>query len=144
MKKFSRNLFMAASVVTILNFSSCHKYEDGPGFTLKSKKGRLTGEWEVVKVTDKTGVNLLSFSGYDIEFEFQKDGDFRMKYAYSYSGQTYSYVYGGEWDWSSSKESVEVQIDGSNSIQTYDIRRLTSKELWLTDGSGYEWELEAL
>lgn len=36
---------LAASVVGI---SGCKKYPDGPAFSLKSKKARLVGEWEML------------------------------------------------------------------------------------------------
>ena len=46
-------LFLAAAAVTVLNFQSCGKYEDGPSFSLRTKKARLTGEWELVKINGK-------------------------------------------------------------------------------------------
>ncbi|MFT7156791.1 MAG: hypothetical protein ACI8Q1_001806 [Parvicella sp.] len=134
------NLFLAASVVLILNFSSCKKYEDGPGFSLKSKTGRLTGEWEVVQVYDSNGQSLLG-NEYEVEMEFEKDGDFEMTYGYSYGGQSYSYTYKGDWEWESDKSEIEVVMDGTK--QTWEITRLTSKELQFEDEDGNEWELEA-
>ena len=43
-------LLLAASAVTILNFNSCSKYEEGPAFSLIPKNNRLVGEWELVKM----------------------------------------------------------------------------------------------
>ena len=54
-------LLLAATLVTVLNFQSCSKYDDNPVFSLSSKKSRLVGEWEVVKVDGQT-------SSYDITF----------------------------------------------------------------------------
>ncbi len=141
MKINSGNLLMAAAIVTMLNFSSCKKYEDGPSFSLKSKKGRLAGEWEVVKLETSNGEDYLS-GGRDMEFEFDKDGDFKMKYTYSYGGDSYSYTYKGEWEFSSDKEELELDFDGGGTIEC-EIKRLTNKEFWFEDEDGLEWELEA-
>lgn len=134
---------MLAAVVTILNFSSCSKYEDGPNFTLRTKKARLTGEWEVVKMS---GQDLDV--GYEVEFEFEKDGDFKYTYGYSSGGSSYSYSYSysysGEWEWEDSKEDIEIKLnlDGYSYNMDFKILRLTNKELVLEDVSGDEWELE--
>ncbi len=141
MKSISRNILMGAALVTILNFNSCKKYEDGPGFTLKSAKGRLVGEWEVVKMTDSDGFSYLD-SDYDLELEFDKDGDFSFTTAYSYGGSSYSYSYNGEWEFSSDKEEIEVEISGEKI--DWKIKKLTNKELWFEDEEGTEWELEAI
>lgn len=126
---YSRNLMLAAAVVIALNFSSCGKYEDGPSFSLMSKKSRLTGEWEVVKIDNTTPDE-------DIILEFERDGDFSFTYAYD----GYSYTYGGEWEWEESKEEIEIQI--GTSIILWEVQRLTNSELWFEDEDNSLWELE--
>ena len=61
MNRKNNILLLAATMVTVLNFQSCSKYDDNPAFSLSSKKSRLVGEWEVVKVDGQT-------SSYDITF----------------------------------------------------------------------------
>lgn len=145
MKSASQKLLMAAALITVLNFQSCKKYEDGPAFTLKSKKNRLAREWEVVRVYDNDGEQVFPYGGggYDIEieFEFEKDGDFEQSYSVSYYGYSYSGSYKGEWEFSSDKEELEVEIAGYKA--DWEIKRLTSDEFWYEDEDGYEWELEA-
>ena len=134
MKPIQRNLFLAATVAIVLNFQSCGKYEDGPGFSLRSKTARLTGEWEVVRV----GTQIFQTSGYSLEFEFEKDGDFIA----TYSDPTYgSYSDAGKWEFASSKENLEIIIDGD--LEVFEIKRLTNDELWLEDDTNQEWRLEA-
>lgn len=128
-----RTLFLAATVVTILNFQSCGKYEDGPAFSLRSKTSRITGEWEVVQI----GAVAYPQNGYSIEFEFEKNGDFTFTYSYG----TYSYSYLGDWEFSSNKEELDIIVDGT--VETFEIKRLTNKELWLEDNTNQEWKLEA-
>ena len=45
MKKLS--ILFAAFAVVLL--ASCGKYEDGPGFSLRSKTSRLAGSWTVTE-----------------------------------------------------------------------------------------------
>lgn len=124
---------MAAALVTVVNFSSCKKYEDGPSLSLRTKKSRLTGEWEVVRV----GNQSFPYNGYSLEMEFDKDGDLDFKYSYG----TYSYSYKGDWEFSGDKEELELSFDGQ--ITDFEILRLTNKELWLEEpNSNQEWRLE--
>ena len=108
-KDINGKLLIATAATTLLGFTNCGKYEDGPSISLMSKTGRLTGEWEV---KEYDGDDLPR--GYEISFEFDKDGDFEMntKYSYTNYGQTYSYSYSyeGEWEWEKGKR----RIRGSN------------------------------
>jgi hypothetical protein len=142
MKLKNTSLFLAAAAVTVFNFQSCSKYDDNTGIHLKSKKGRLTGEWEVVKVD---GQSFNSYYGggagytYEMTFEFESDGDFDMTTAYSYPGGGYSYSYSGEWEWEDNKEAIEVDMGGS--ISEWEIKKLTNKEMTL-EYDNSEWEFE--
>lgn len=131
--KIENNLLMAAALVTVVNFSSCKKYEDGPTLSLRTKKSRITGEWEVVRI----GTQSFPYGGYSLEMEFDKDGDLEFKYSYG----SYSYSYNGEWEFSGDKEELEITID--NQVTKLEILRLTNKELWLENpNSNEEWRLE--
>ena len=138
-----------ATVIATVNLTSCGKYDEGPTFSLRSKKARLVGEWELDKVTgpDFDGSDLDDI---DYVFEFEKDGDFDVTittpgYTYTYYGNTYTYgggtyVISGEWEWENNKEDIEVEMDGD--IQDFEILKLTSKELILEDEYRNEWEFD--
>ena len=138
-------LFLAAAAVTVLNFQSCGKYEDGPSFSLRTKKARLTGEWELVKINGQSPAQAMGYSGanVDISWEIESDGDLTTKMDISYGGQSYSYSYSGEWEFSGDKEELEVKINGS--ITEYEIKKLTNKESkfeYSVGGSSIEYEFE--
>lgn len=135
MKKSTQKLVLALTIVTALNFVSCGKYEEGPNFSLRTKKARLTGEWEIVRIGNTT----FPSEGYSLEMDFSKDGD--LKFTYSYF--TYSYSESGEWEFSGDKEDLLITID--NDISKFEILRLTNKELWMESSNGgfvEEWRLE--
>ena len=124
-------LKLMAAVIIILSFSSCKKYEDGPRLSLKSKKARLVGEWEVVDVENARG-----FEDGSIILEFDKDGDF----TFSYEFFGYDYSFDGDWEWEDNKEVIQVEIDNSNT--EWEIMRLTNSEFWFEDEDNNLWECE--
>jgi hypothetical protein len=126
---YSNKLMLAAAVIIMLNVSSCGKYDDGPEFSLRTKKARLTGEWQVVKVAGETPDGELTF-------EFEKNGDFTAKYKYS----GYSQNITGDWEWDNKKEGVTITI-GSTS-EDWEIKRLTNKEFWFEDESNDLYKCE--
>jgi len=147
-KKFTVKATAVAAAVSIASFPGCGKYEDGPGFSLKTKKSRLKGEWELDKFTDASDGTVITST--DLEWEFEKDGDFSQTltippYIYTYYGYTYSfgggtYTSNGDWEWENSKESIEITI--GNIRSEFEILRLTNKELVLEDEDRDQWEFE--
>lgn len=128
--KSKKNIMLTAGLGIMFGTVSCGKYEDGPGFSLKSKKARLVGEWEVVEV-DKVNIEDFNFA-----FEFEKNGD--IEFTYSYYG--YSYTEKGDWEWEDGKSSLEIELDGYT--EEWEILKLTSEELWFEDEDGNEWRCE--
>lgn len=99
------------------------------------------GEWDGKIIAGET---LES----DAEFilEFEDDGDLKLKYSYSYTygGVTYSYSYDelGTWSWEDNKETLELKFDGE--AEEFEVKRLTSDELWMTDDDNDKYEFEKM
>lgn len=139
MKKLSI-LFAAFAVVFL---ASCGKYEDGPGFSLRSKKSRIEGDWTVESAV-QAGVDITSditFGG-TVDVTFDKDGVFKYTYDYTILGQPINGSVTGTWDFSDDKSAVVV-TNGSGNSDSSKILRLTNKELWLeeTDSNGSTYEV---
>lgn len=136
MKNKKKLAYASLAGVAALSVTSCGKYEDGPKFSLLTKKTRVAGDWDVKSI----GSQVLG-NGYGLTMSFDKDGS--LKYTYTYGTSSYSYA--GSWDFSSDKENIVVNIDGG--IDTLEIKRLTNKEMWLDDDysavDGDIWKLEA-
>ena len=134
----NKNNVIALTLVMMISYS-CSKYDDGPFFSLRTKKGRLVGEWELDKVIQNGQTQSLD-SDYDIIWEFERDGDFEQTLEYG----SYSYGYNGDWEFDDNGEELEIQINGDGT-QTFEINRLTNNELWLEINDGgdkteYEFE----
>jgi len=140
MKNFKNLTYVTLAGVTAMGVSSCGKYEDGPGFSLLSKKARVVGDWEVKSI----GSEVFG-SEYSVDLSFEKSGSLMFTYSYSNQGISESYTYAGSWDFASDKEQLSMNIDGD--IQLFEIKRLTNKEMWLDDDitslDGDIWKLES-
>ena len=148
MKKLKNITYVTLAGATAVGVSSCGKYEDGPNFSLRTKKARVVGDWnvksigsQVFGVQNQGGIDY----GYTINIEFDKNGSVITSMEYTYGTYSYSYSYAGDWDFSANKEHLLLTMDGTT--DTLEIKRLTNKELWLdddyTDADGDIWKLEA-
>ena len=117
MKKLS--ILFAAFAVVLL--ASCGKYDDGPGFSLRSKSSRIAGSWKVEKYTSD-GVDYTSFAA-NGTWEFTKEGSF------IYTDSPFTDT--GKWELTSNDRDLTITfLDGS--IQSFKILRLTNAELWFS------------
>ena len=132
MVKISNKTLLAGGLATAIGLTSCGKYEDGPAFSLLTKKQRLTGDWEMTKWVPYGSSGDMIGNGIEMEIEFDKDGDFDMKLTQTYTnyGTSYSYEYkeSGDWEFSSDKEKIELDFEDSNAKWDIEITRLTNKE----------------
>ena len=130
-----QNLTFFVALCVVIALSGCKKYEDGPGFSLSSKKARLSADWEFKKVL----INSLDVTSdfFDYSWEIKKDGGFKLV-----SG---GFIESGKWEFVSNKEAIDFDYSDGY-IERYNIKRLTSKELWIEnieDGDTLYLELTA-
>ena len=139
MKNNKKLVLASLAGIATLGMNSCGKYEDGPNFSLLTKKARLTREWDV----KSTGNDILEQGGVGFTMTFDKDGS--LKYTYSVGNQSESYS--GTWEFSSDKENLVIKDDSGTNADTLEIKRLTNKELWFdydnSSTDGEIWKLEA-
>lgn len=113
--------FLAIATIAIASLASCGKYEEGPGFSLRSKKARLTGEWELKKLT----IDGTETTAFDVTIEFKKDEKFTETFTFDGETDTDN----GEWEFASDKENVKLTYADGETME-YEIIRLTNKEFW--------------
>jgi hypothetical protein len=123
-------LFLSAGMLVL---ASCGRYEEGPGFTLRSKKGRLAGDWKVTEITENGSTTVNGEptlpSGYSFDMSFEKDGNF--SFSQQYPGETADNEKG---TWELKDDSlVLVYPNDNNYRESLRIVRMTNSELWLDD-----------
>lgn len=131
----TNNTSLALILISIsTTFSSC-TYDEGPLISLRTKASRLTGSWEVEKISDKEVEN-------NYIYRFEKDNEFKItnELLDTAGNVTSTSTIEGDWDWlNDDKESITLEHDGGEMI--YKIIRLTNSELWLEDEDGEDYEM---
>lgn len=130
----TKTILTLATVVAATTFlASCGKYEDGPGFTLLTKKARITGEWDIKEYVDGSDGSVITDNNSDT-YLAEKDGTLTLKQG--------SLSTKGTWAFASDKEKLTITIPvvifgtSYSTPVTATITRLTNKELWLKDDDG--------
>ena len=170
---YNKNLYLALTLIIILNFNSCKKYEENPSFVLIPKNSRLTGEWMVISIDGESVESYFNnlYSGYNyynsiINFDkvnwiwdFEKDQDLDQEldviltYSYTnYSGYSYSNTdtvnqsRAFNWEWEDNKSEIEIEQTNYNLTikNDYKILKLTNSEMKLNDENDVEWEFEKI
>lgn len=129
------NISIFVAICVFISLSGCKKYEDGPGFSLSSKKSRISADWEFKKVIYSSIDVTSEYIG--SSWEMKKDGDFKFI--------TNNDIESGTWEFVLGKEALIFNYSGAYT-ERYNIKRLTSKELWIEmtdDGDTLFIELSA-
>ncbi len=117
------------ALVAIL-VSNCKKYEEGPAFTLLTKKARISNTWELDKYyengVDKTNDAKTAFK--DFKLIIDKNN---MKYSKSFSAfGLLAYGETGSWKFTSDMESIEFDPENySLAPYTWKIIKLKNTSL---------------
>jgi hypothetical protein len=119
MKKFLVLTILALAVV------SCGKYEEGPGFSLISKKNRVTNTWTLSKVEVNGQDQTPSSSSYTMKITLKEDETLSAEYTVF----TLPYTRTGTWAFNSDKSALILTDNTGTSTNT--IVRLTNKEMKL-------------
>ncbi len=117
---------IALALLVSIAVPSCSKYEEGPKFSLLSKKARLAGEWKIENVstngTDQTA-DVKALVGDSYVLTLTKDEKYKV------SG---NFTDEGTYKWGEDKDDIYLTSNTAGSKEVaYRILRLKSKELWL-------------
>lgn len=122
MKKLT---FTFTFLILIGLFFSCKKYEEGPSFSLRSKKSRLVAIWQIKEVQiPEINFNATTFFS-NLKIVFSHPNSVRWEG----QGTTFS----GEWKLSDEKTAVEItwNYGMTKYSESWYIYRLKEKELTL-------------
>lgn len=115
-------LLICAIIFTLT--ASCGKYEEGPGFSMRSKKARVANEWKVDYAYDFIDKVEITNDFNGEVWVFKKDGGF-LELKDGSTNKT------GTWDFFSDK--AEININFTTDSDNYTIKRLKENEMWLQD-----------
>jgi hypothetical protein len=132
---------LATLAVGSATLTSCSKYEEGPSFTLSSKKSRVVGHWTLTSRTSSGVSNLVP--GYSEVLHIDEDGTFKDTAYVNFQLVNYSAPIEGTWAFSDDK--LQLIMNSNTSVSTsnfssgenaFDIIKLSKDELKLQRVSG--------
>lgn len=118
MKKSFYLLIVAGLLLSIL---SCGKYDEGPFFSMRTKKARLDGHWNIVLVYNNN-VDVTRFYPDDYGYVFDKNGSFR----HIENGNDHL----GTWEFNSDKSEILITFENSSKSDAFTVLKLTNKHMW--------------
>lgn len=135
MKKISLIVLVFFLVSNSL-FQSC-KYEEGPTLSLRTKKARISGTWNVEKITEEDGTIFTPNDNNSLKYTFNKSGtgDYIIILFGLSDSQTIN------WELANSKKNLKITYENGNIANTK-ILKLTNDELIVITNDGDRWELD--
>lgn len=115
--------------ITFVFLPSCQKYENGPIFSMRTKKARLTGTWQLKKLILNDD-EKLNFAHQDALYTFFSNGEYTIQYPQNNESEE------GTWDFADQKDMLFLDIGGNQEL--YSIKRLKNKSLWIEKSTGQD------
>jgi len=127
-------ILLTLALLGSIGLSSCSKYEDGPAFSLRSKKDRITNTWRVERATNGGSDVTGAFDQY--ELEMLSSGAASLAALYTLGILTFEFQTNGTWSLTNNNEDLRLDFDNNAADKTYEILRLMKDELWLREKGG--------
>lgn len=122
--------FVLSAVICMTLLTGCSKFEEGPKFSILSKKSRLCKTWKFTSVTVLSSGTIITAWFEDITWDFEKNGD--------YTEMVGSSGVSGEWEFTG---DTGLKVTQNSNVTTLTIIRLAKKEFILQDDT-IEYKLE--
>ncbi len=123
--------------IILVMFSACGRYDDGPDFSLRSKKDRLSGLWQMQSLYQDGNDVSSNYSDLinSTQYGFYGDGNG----IYFFRGWETYY----KWSFVDNKTKIKLSFtlpDNQIKENYWTILRLTNQELWVSidDTLGYD------
>ena len=118
-----KNLVAVCILISALVLIGCSKYEDGPGFSFRTKKARLVNKWKLEKAF-MNGMDIMNGA------PLPQDPPTWVEFKSDHTVES-SYRFNGQWEFDDSKENILIKDENSNLLWTLKILRLKNDELWI-------------
>jgi hypothetical protein len=127
----NKKIWIGVAALSMLVFSACNKYDDGPGVSLRSRKERISNEWRVDKAYNGSDDVSSDFDQYNITL--RKDNSTTLEATYSFLSVDYSYSTNGTWSFLDNDTKVRVDYENNDADNTYVILKLEEDRLWVRE-----------
>ena len=107
----------------------CNKYDDGPGVSLVPRTERVANRWVIEKAISDGEDVTSAFDQYVLTLTTDKAATLVANY--TLFGIVISNETSGTWSFANDQEQLVLDFEDNAADATYQINRLTQKELWL-------------
>jgi hypothetical protein len=145
MKRFLNVAKILLPLVTLLSFSGCFQYPEGPVFTMQTRDERINGAWKLTSVTDPSGADAsgdTSFANITLTVIVSRSGD--RTWSLFQDGNLKSF---GTFLFAEHGDEIIVVYTVLDHLDTYtqffyDIRKLTDKYFYYVDQNGFTFHYQ--
>jgi len=127
-------MFFSVIAITLIAFTSCETYTEGPLVSLVSKTDRVANNWKVAQALDNGTDVTANYNQY--ELNLSKDGSAELTAKYTFLGANFDYVTSGTWAFVSDSEKISFNYENNNADGVYQILKLKTDEMWLKEDGG--------
>jgi hypothetical protein len=124
--------FLFFALIFLFSVSSCGKYSDGPSVSFVSKEKRLCRTWVLEKIDHSNGYSTSDFYW---KLTFVNDKSLKLEHKNEFDEIIPT---SSTWDWLMGSYGLTITTGTlpmglPSGSQNYEIKRLTTKELWIED-----------
>lgn len=114
----------------LLAFAACKKYEQGPGFSLKSKTERASNKWNISAVYEAGADKTTDYKNifYNWLQEIKNDGSYHLTYK---ALNLLPVDEKGKWSFKNDFAEIFFDKDNSSEDGSWTILKLMEKEVWV-------------
>ncbi len=145
MQKFKNVALLALIVLLMIPAVSCKKYDDGPWFSIYSRKERATGNWYFELVREDGVDKTEEYANHNVNM--RRDGFLYWIQGYYGNNPWDTYGIQGEWKFINSDRQIEMHFNmgvREEFTLVWDITRLAYADMRLEryeDGKKIEWRM---
>ncbi|MES2628662.1 MAG: hypothetical protein V4616_06800 [Bacteroidota bacterium] len=129
-----KSISLKVLAVTLLGLSvlpACNKYEDGPGFSLRTRKARMVNNWKIDRAYDDGDEVTDNYDNYELDLGKSESATLRSKG--SFAGIDFNVSTSGTWRFINKDEELDLNFENDDFDQVYEILKLENDALWLRE-----------
>jgi hypothetical protein len=122
-------VLVALVLLSAIFMSSCSKYEEGPGLSLRSKKARVVNNWKIAQAISDGKDVTSDYNKYELNLTDNYNATLSADYVFF--GSTYTYITQGTWSFVDDKKMIACDFAEDSADGVYVILKLKENEMWV-------------
>lgn len=129
MSKTKISISILLMALTIVSFTACEDYPEGPAISLLSKTDRVANNWKVAQALNDSADVTSDYNRY--ELDLSKTGNAELTAKYSFLSINFDFTTTGTWSFLNDSKKIAFNFENDNADGIYVITKLMEDEMWL-------------